>query len=104
MHRRAFAGIRDLERAGAGDPWEDVATFLVSTADPGGLPTRRFLDTYAGHVPPPPDVETRLDLYEGLVLLRILVILSGAASDEEWAGFASAAEAYVGSEPLRWRW
>jgi hypothetical protein len=96
--------MRDMEVAGAGDPWEDVATFLVSTGEPEAASTRRFLETYAGHAAPPPDVHTRLDLYEGLVLLRVLVRLCGEGMDAEWCGLEEATESYVTTPPLRWWW
>ena len=104
VQRRAYTGMRDVEVAGAGDPWEDVATFLVSTGEPGAASTRRFLETYAGHVAPPPDVHTRLDLYEGLVLLRVLVRLCGEGMDAEWGGLEEATASYVSTPPLRWWW
>jgi aminoglycoside phosphotransferase (APT) family kinase protein len=68
----AFAGLLDFEEARVADPWTDAALWMLSTGDPAGRSSRRFLDAFGRDRERPPDLASRLDAYLGLETLRVV--------------------------------
>jgi aminoglycoside phosphotransferase (APT) family kinase protein len=73
----AFAGLLDFEEARVADPFTDAALWMLSTGDPAGKSSRRFLEAFGRDRARPADLATRIDAYLGLETLRVV----GEAAD-----------------------
>jgi aminoglycoside phosphotransferase (APT) family kinase protein len=73
MEGRAFAGLRDFEAVRWGDPWADVAAFLMTITEPGTPTACRIVEDYLDGAAPPPRLGERLDLFVGADLVRGLL-------------------------------
>jgi aminoglycoside phosphotransferase (APT) family kinase protein len=91
----AFVGLRDFEEARAADPLTDAALWMLSTGDPAGKSSRRFLDAFARERPPVPDLATRVDAYLGLETLRVVSEAADADASDALDALSQALEQWL---------
>lgn len=99
LERRVFAGLSDLESACLADRWFDVTAVVAALSTRADAATRRFLEVYGSVVPLPADLAARVDLYAGLVLLRMTSRAAATHASEDRSMVRELVEAWIETEP-----
>jgi aminoglycoside phosphotransferase (APT) family kinase protein len=91
----AFAGLVDFEDARVADPWTDAALWMLSTGDPAGKSSRRFLEAFGRERPRPADLATRIDACLGLETLRVVTEAADLDAPEAVDALGQALEQWI---------
>jgi aminoglycoside phosphotransferase len=100
LERRAFAALRDFERARVGDPASDLARAALALGDPGGPLARRLVTAYRSAVGPAPagaggSVEARIRLHVGIDLVRAVSLAAADSPPEVVAAILDGLESWL---------